>query len=156
MAFAQDLLDQAYHLTRRERTKPRQASLRRAVSTAYYALFHLLIREAVRNWRCDDHRAELARAFDHGRMKKASQNVIHGKFRGSPAPAIAHLKDVAKAFIELQDARHLADYDDSTHWSRTDTLKAVDRASKAFDAWRIVRGDKIAQDYLLQLLIQRR
>src|ERR1035438_8189681 len=31
MAFAEDLLEQAYHLARRERTKPRQASLRRAI-----------------------------------------------------------------------------------------------------------------------------
>jgi len=50
MAFADDLLEQAYHLARRERKNPTQASLRRAVSTAYYALFHLLIDEAVGNW----------------------------------------------------------------------------------------------------------
>jgi hypothetical protein len=47
MAFADDLPEQAYHLGRRERKNPIQASLRRAVSTAYYALFHLLIDEAV-------------------------------------------------------------------------------------------------------------
>jgi uncharacterized protein (UPF0332 family) len=156
MAFADDLLEQAYHLARRERTKLRQASLRRSVSTAYYALFHLLIREAVSNWRHGDHRAALARAFDHGPMKKASQRVIHGKFLGSPAPTVAHLKVVANAFIELQEARHLADYDDSKQWSRTDALKVVDQASAAFDAWRVIKGDKIAQDYLLQLLVQRR
>ncbi len=43
MAFHDDLLEQANHLARRERGRPRQASLRRAVSSAYYALFHLLI-----------------------------------------------------------------------------------------------------------------
>ena len=50
MAFADDLLEQAYHLANRESGDPKQASLRRAVSTAYYALFHLLIDEAVGNW----------------------------------------------------------------------------------------------------------
>jgi uncharacterized protein (UPF0332 family) len=45
VAFADDLLEQALHLANRERKGPRQASLRRAVSTAYYALFHLLISE---------------------------------------------------------------------------------------------------------------
>jgi uncharacterized protein (UPF0332 family) len=50
MAFADDLLKQAYHLANRESGEPKQASLRRAVSTAYYALFHLLIDEAVGNW----------------------------------------------------------------------------------------------------------
>jgi len=41
MAFPNDLLEQAKHLAIREKKRPRQASLRRAVSTAYYALFHL-------------------------------------------------------------------------------------------------------------------
>jgi hypothetical protein len=46
MSLATDLLEQARHLLRRERRRPRQASLRRAISAAYYALFHLLIEEA--------------------------------------------------------------------------------------------------------------
>jgi hypothetical protein len=50
MPFADDLLEQAHHLVTREEGEPKQASLRRAVSTAYYALFHLLIDEAVSQW----------------------------------------------------------------------------------------------------------
>ncbi len=46
MSFADDLLTQAEHLANWE-SEPTQAALRRAVSTAYYALFHLLIDEAV-------------------------------------------------------------------------------------------------------------
>ncbi len=42
MPLAQDLLEQARHLANREPKRPKQASLRRAVSRAYYALFHLL------------------------------------------------------------------------------------------------------------------
>ena len=42
MSLATDLLEQADHLARRERKRPKQASLRRAVSAAYYGLFHLL------------------------------------------------------------------------------------------------------------------
>jgi hypothetical protein len=102
MPFAEDLLEQAYHLARRERTKLKQASLRRAVSTAYYALFHLLIRDAVLNWKRNDQRAALARAFDHGPMKKASQRIIIGKFPGSPPPAVAVCK---KALRRLSNSR---------------------------------------------------
>ena len=51
MNLAEDLLEQANHLARREKGKPKQASLRRAVSTAYYAAFHLLVAEAVGNWK---------------------------------------------------------------------------------------------------------
>ena len=50
MSLAQDLLDQADHLVNMDGANPKQASLRRAVSTAYYALFHLLVDEAVSNW----------------------------------------------------------------------------------------------------------
>jgi hypothetical protein len=66
------LLEQARHLARREKTRPRQASLRRAVSTAYYALFHMLIGEATLNWKRVDQRDLLARFFEHGKMKTAS------------------------------------------------------------------------------------
>ena len=43
MAYADDLLELAKHLANLEPVNPRQACMRRAVSTAYYALFHLLI-----------------------------------------------------------------------------------------------------------------
>ena len=38
MSLHQDLLAQARHLLRKEPRRPKQASLRRAVSAAYYAL----------------------------------------------------------------------------------------------------------------------
>ncbi len=69
MAFPEDLLQQAYDLANKEPTDPKQASLRRAVSTAYYALFHLLIDEAVSKWAVERQRSILARTFEHGRMK---------------------------------------------------------------------------------------
>jgi len=69
MAFADDLLQQADHLANLESGEPKQASLRRAVSTAYYALFHLLIDQAVGNWGVERQRGVLARTFDHGKMK---------------------------------------------------------------------------------------
>lgn len=46
--LAYQLKEQAYHLLNREPTRPRIVSLRRAVSTAYYALFHLVIDEGCR------------------------------------------------------------------------------------------------------------
>lgn len=49
-ALHAQLLHQARHLAIKEPSRPQQASLRRAVSTAYYALFHFLIDEACRIW----------------------------------------------------------------------------------------------------------
>ena len=60
MAFAQDLLEQSRHFANREPKRPRQASLRRAISTAYYALLHLLTTAAVANWKNVRQRAVLA------------------------------------------------------------------------------------------------
>jgi hypothetical protein len=49
MSLQGDLLEQARHLAKRERRRPKQASLRRAISTAYYyALIHLLVAETTR------------------------------------------------------------------------------------------------------------
>jgi hypothetical protein len=48
MSLPDDLLEQAGHLASRERTKPKQASLRRAISVSYYAVFHLLVDDATK------------------------------------------------------------------------------------------------------------
>ena len=69
MRLPAGLLEQAWHLSKREPKRPKQASLRRAISTAYYALFHLLISEAVLNWRRAEDRVELARMFEHAHMR---------------------------------------------------------------------------------------
>ena len=58
--------------------EPRQAGLRRAVSTAYYSLFHLLISEATSNWSRAEQRPALGRIFEHGKMKNASTNTELG------------------------------------------------------------------------------
>ena len=73
MAYPDDLLDVARQLTALHTENPHQASLRRAVSTAYYVLFHLLVSEATANWARPDLRPALGRCFDHGPMRTASE-----------------------------------------------------------------------------------
>src|SRR5216683_5954604 len=100
MPFADDLLEQSYHLAHREATNPKQASLRRAVSTAYYALFHLLIDEAVSKWAIERQRSILARTFEHGRMKGICDGVLKSVKGGASLPL--ELQTVARNFIQLQ------------------------------------------------------
>ena len=75
MSLHEDLLEQAQQLIAIDSRRPKQASLRRAVSTAYYALFHLLIDEASRRVVADSGQPELrclvARAYKHSDMKEA-------------------------------------------------------------------------------------
>jgi uncharacterized protein (UPF0332 family) len=155
-AFAEDLLEQARHLARREKRRPKQASLRRAVSTAYYSLFHLLIAEAVANWKRSDQRAALARVLDHGRMRSASGQAAGSQFSGQNPADVDHLKMVARAFIQLQQSRHAADYDNSQSWSRTQALDQISLATEAFTRWRAIRTKRIAQDYLLSFFTAKR
>lgn len=153
MAFADDLLEQAEFLVDRDPINPKQASLRRAVSTAYYALFHLLIDEAVGNWSVARHRGVLARTFDHGKMKSVCEALVTSFYKGGSPPAGVQLKNVARTFGTLQQQRHIADYDNGFVWQRTDAVAQIDLASAAFADWRAIRGTDEAQDYLLALFL---
>jgi hypothetical protein len=155
MTFADDLLKQAYFLANKERANPKQASLRRAVSTAYYALFHLLIGEAVGNWSVARQRSILARTFDHGKMRAVCQNHVTEFFKGGAPAAGLQLQNVAHAFDILQQQRHKADYDNGFAWLRIGAIGQMDTASAAFTDWRAVRGTDAAQDYLLALFLPR-
>jgi uncharacterized protein (UPF0332 family) len=160
MAFAQDLLAQAYHLARRERQRPRQASLRRAVSTSYYALFHFLLGQVTSNWRQENQRALLARYFKHGPMANASKNqhAACAKFLGAnPAPGpetncMTHLFTVSLGFHQAYQARETADYDNTRRWTRVQALAIIDQVDAAFKAWPQIRNHGLAQAYLLSLL----
>jgi hypothetical protein len=123
------------------------------VSTAYYALFHLLIDEAVGHWGIARQRSILARTFDHGKMKSICENHVRIFFSsGSPAEGL-QLKNVALTFIEAQQERHAADYDNAIVWSRPDAIADVDLVNAAFGDWRDIRAQNNAQDYLLTLFL---
>jgi uncharacterized protein (UPF0332 family) len=133
--------------------------LRRAVSTAYCALFHLLISEAVANWNRVNLRAALGRAFDHNIMKAASNRIQHTRqfpFTGEDLKVVTALKAVAKTFAQLQENRHIADYDNTTSWTRTDALAQVKSAEQAFATWKPIRNEQIAQAFLVSLVVKKR
>jgi uncharacterized protein (UPF0332 family) len=164
MPFASDLLEQFRHLANRERKKPKQASLRRAVSTAYYALFHLLTSEAAKNWKRPAERNTLARMFDHGPMGRGcTQKLKELKehFNTHPAPSheldvLKHLQIIADTFVMVLQHRHTADYDSSVKWSRTDTLEKIDSVEAAFLSWKTIRDEHEAQNFLVTLLLRER
>jgi hypothetical protein len=149
MAFPDDLLKDAYHLAARGGENPRQSSLRRAVSNAYYALFHLLIADFVANWRTRSQRARLGRMFEHRKMSQAVK-----EFKG---PGVeADLQKVIAAFAQLQQDRYAADYDVGRNWSRRDVENALAAADEAFRTWRVIRKETLAQDHLLTMFGARR
>src|SRR4051794_32771699 len=111
MAYHDDLLEQAFELAHRNVTAPKQADLRRSVSTAYYALFHLLISETVAHWSLAGSRDALGRMFEHSVMKRVSKKLRLAPFHGEDPVTVQNLKEIAQSFVQLQDNRHIADYD---------------------------------------------
>ena len=157
MAYHDDLLRQAFELIHNGRGN--QADLRRAVSGAYYAVFHMLISETTAHWSLASSRDALSRMFDHKVMKNASEKISDSKklpFIGEDLQVVQGLRTVAQALVHLQEKRHIADYDNSQVWRQTEALHEVQTSEDAFRTWQSIRHEKIAQDYLVSLLIRTR
>lgn len=143
------LLEQARQLALREKKRPLQVSLRRAVSSAYYALFHLLVRDSSHSLtKASDTqlRLLLPRAFAHEEMAVACRTfaaagkmptIIEAIYPGIVIPS--EISSVAQAFVDLQKARHDADYTTHRLWTRMMALSEVKRAEQAFLDWEKVR-----------------
>lgn len=162
MSLHEDLRQQARHLATIDPRRPKQANLRRALSTAYYALFHLLVDEATRRALGQaigvrDHRAVLARGFEHTRMAEVSKSFAGGALpavvaAGTAGQAVPDaLRRVAEAFVAQQNRRHAADYDPLVTFQRPEVLAALDQVDRAFDDWRRVRKHPLARLYLAHL-----
>ncbi len=165
MSLHDDLLKQAEQLAIADPRKPRQASLRRAVSAAYYALFHKLVDQGtvflVSRRRRSALRACLARAFAHATMRQVAQqfaaNSVSPKLRPglngqTPQP---ELRALAEAFVDLQQARHEADYNRARRFTRREALDQVELARCAFADWETIRSSPQADTFLTGLLVFR-
>ena len=142
-----------------------QAHLRRAVSAAYYALFHLLVDDATRRmFGARDDRAALrvclARAFAHSTMARVAKDfAVIGAVPNRLRPALGSLKvqpeicKVARNFIALQDARHTADYDLSEQVDPEWAEGMVALAEEAFAELGKVRGTLQADVFLAGMLV---
>lgn len=161
MSVYGDLIEQAEHPATRDLRKPRQANLRRAVSTAYYALFHMLIDDAVRKLIPNTPRLlriHARRAFTHSDMRNACEQLA--KSSGSSAQLLAQPVEpellVADAFVDLQYHRHTADYDFTRTYDRVKVLEIIAPAEAAVAAWSKVRNRPNANVFLIASLLNRR
>ncbi len=94
---------------------------RRALSSAYYGLFHRLTTTGSMPFAAGGEplRFQAARAFNHAAMRKICDAYIRSPARPSPpgleqlspTPPDKRLIEIAFAFSRLQEGRHVADYD---------------------------------------------
>lgn len=115
------------------------------------------------NWKRISERQDLARVPDHAALKKAcnaAKEQINKNYGTSPQRQMpaewGHLETVVGTFIQMQQHRHTADYDNSKKWTRTETQQKIDAVTAAFESWKVVRNEDIAQKLLFSFLTTRR
>lgn len=127
------------------RGKPRQADLRRAVSAAYYAVFHELARTCAdalvgktKAKRADKAWVEVYRGLDHGAARKACDTSVNVVFPQG-------IKDFSDAFKQLRSARHAADHDPMIRPGEIEALGLITLAEDSINALSGAgRNDRIA------------
>lgn len=165
MPLHADLLEQAFALAKLERGKPKQASLRRALSCAYYALFHLLVSDGAAllgSKLGKEARVRLRRAYAHNDMKAVCASYAGSPNRFPPHIAILlnlpldpNLQAVATLFLDLQQERHSADYDIASVFNRTDVLTFISTLDATFGIWANIRTSENAKIFLADLLLRK-
>ena len=118
---------------------------RRAVSTAYYAVFHAIARTASLRFVGPGSETTVAyrllyRSFDHGNMRSICKELDKEPMakaiqlrigRSAVTPATRNL---AHNFVDLQQARHIADYDPAAAISAEDVADLIEEATMAIVA----------------------
>ncbi|MBY0228192.1 MAG: hypothetical protein K2W96_02810 [Gemmataceae bacterium] len=156
------LLQRARMLARVDPHRPRQANLRGAVSSACYALFHLLVSEAAERFvQHEEMASRIARLYNHGEMRKVCAHFADDRLPRGIRPVgtytiNADVRAVAEAFVRLQDARHLADYDPNRNYHRGGALGNFLLAEQAFEAWGRARRSDDARLLLACFLLWER
>ena len=125
---SRDLIETARGLTELSPRRPSQANLRRALSTAYYAVFHSLaatVADALMGKGRGDAWHQTYRALEHGSARNACQNMQ--AMREFPS----EIQGFARTFNDLQRERHQADYALDGRYSKLDVLAKIDGAEAA-------------------------
>ena len=150
-----DLIALASRLASASPNKPRQADLRRAVSTAYYALFHAVAKNvadtmagAIKGNRSEQAWAQAYRGLQHGDARAAC-DAIRNQYVSQ------EIKDCADAFVVSQSARHAADYDPLHRLTRADAVLAVQSAKNAIGKLRSATS-KDRRAFAVLVLVRKR
>jgi hypothetical protein len=142
------LFDQARRLIRPPSAgAPRQVDLRRAISNAYYGVFHFVLTAAADEFagvtqRASAQYALVYRHIDHRRFRELCNEIrkpsLPGKYVAlAPEAGFSQaMKGFAAVAVDLQLKRHLADYDPQSSYSPSDAAFAIDSAVTAIQSFK--------------------
>jgi hypothetical protein len=145
---------------------PTEGQLRRAVSTAYYALFHRVLRAGAERFMGPGNETRpgyslIYRGFSHGRMKSVCTSIDAARLsdtlqRQLGTQAVGQdMRNFANSFLALQEDRHRADYDPHAKFTHSGAVDAVDQAELALHAFDRATGEEQA-DVLALMLVNTR
>jgi hypothetical protein len=164
MLLAKELLEHARFLADLNPRGTSQANIRRSISAAYYAVFHLLSADVAVQVSPDvplGLRERTQRVLEHSHMLKVAKAFsAHGATHIKdlpgdvqlPEPVSRELSSVANSFKELQEARYSADYDVLRRFDPADALTLVQKAERAFVDWNAERTSRNAPVFLATLI----
>jgi uncharacterized protein (UPF0332 family) len=155
--LSDDLIATAEFLANGNQGKPMQAYLRRATSTAYYALFHTLAQCC----------ADLLIGSSSAQRSKPAWNQVYRSLEHNPARLACQdkqtmpkfpkeIQDFANMFVLMQIERHDADYDPDQRFYKSAVLTNIAAAEivmkdfgaapvkdrRAFAAWVLFKKRK--------------
>lgn len=167
----QGLIEQARTLAQLDSGKPKQVNLRRAVSSLYYAFFHYLVDEACLALIGAQHaqrgyRHSLARAFVHATMKAACSSFAAANLPPTitkPLPRVAKgnylvakpIQRIASVFKELQEKRHVANYELSERFRRSEVQSLIGQVDSAIQNFARLPASDDRHFFLVCLLTWR-
>lgn len=140
-----DFLEVAQALVASSRRKPKQAFIRRSVSTTYYALFHTLARNCADSLiggsgpeRRSDAWRQIYRSLDRSFVKNQCGHPDISRFP-------EEVQEFAQLFRTMQVKRHQADYDPSKTFDRSSVEIDIEQATKAINCFQLLPvGDRRA------------
>jgi uncharacterized protein (UPF0332 family) len=132
--------------------RPRQSYLRRAVSTAYYALFHYLCFATACHLLPNgslEQRLRIVRSIDHASLRRVCEWIanpngapLHVRSMATSLAATNGILNVALAFPDLLQARHEADYDHLCGFSKPAALQHIEAAEAAIRGMKYQKNEK--------------
>ncbi len=149
-----NFIETARVLTRRTgRGRPKETDLRRAVSTAYYAMFHCLALTcadtlAGKGMRSREAWLRTYRALEH---KDARDRCADQRIREFPVA----IQEFARHFVNMQGSRHNADYNPSTKFLLSEVTQDIDATEGIISEFRNVPANDL-RAFAIHVLFRRR